>query len=192
MPEVEEIQYGSDLGLVDKSHKYIYLECPNCGKLRWIKLIKGKPAYNYCNPCMQKRIRPIGDKSTFWKGGKHKTKIGYVLIWLSLDNFFYPMINGTGYVFEHRLVMAKHLNHCLLPWEVVHHKNGIRDDNRLENLELLPTQKYHVVDSVIKQYIKRLESKMDKLLEGQRELRTEVRLLRFENKQLKEQNVSCK
>ena len=88
----------------------------------------------------------------------------YVLVRLSMeDSFFSSMAQKNHFVLEHRLVMAKHLKRCLQPWEVVHHKNGAKKDNRLENLMLLPYRKWHLVDAQLKRYIARLERRVAKL-----------------------------
>ena len=94
------------------------------------------------------------------------------------DDPFRIMAVRGRYALEHRLVMAKFLNRCLLPWEVVHHINGIRDDNRLENLKLLPGSGYHVVDAITKARVKRLEAQVGRL-------RQRVTLLEAENVLLK-------
>ena len=49
---------------------------------------------------------------------------------------YYPM-TYKGSIAEHRLVMAKHLGRCLVKGEIVHHINGKKNDNILENLVLV-------------------------------------------------------
>jgi len=71
-----------------------------------------------------------------WKGGRQYCG-GYVRVPLSKDDPLGSMTSPSdSYVLEHRLVMARHLGRPLRKEETVHHKNGIKDDNRLDNLQL--------------------------------------------------------
>ena len=82
------------------------------------------------------RPKPKREKSVGWRGGIHKAPQGYVWELVDHDDPMASMRTSNGYVLQHRLVMARHLGRPLTQTENVHHINGIRDDNRLENLEL--------------------------------------------------------
>ncbi len=133
-------------------------------------MYKLKPKHKVCRKCVQKRaVRQaiivntgrFGSLSHNWLGGRRvNTTEGYIEIYVLPDNFFRPMAKKSGYVAEHRLVMAEYLKRCLFSWEVVHHRNGIKNDNRVKNLELLPHSKYHLVDSNNKSRIVMLEKRV--------------------------------
>ena len=65
---------------------------------------------------------------------RFKTTEGYWRV--AVPDEFAPMADHRGRCFEHRLVMAQHLGRPLRDFENVHHLNGDRGDNRIENLEL--------------------------------------------------------
>lgn len=82
--------------------------------------------YSNCIKCTNKLRADYGT-------GRY-LKNGYVMVFQK----GHPRATGSRgiYVFEHILVMEKHLGRHLTKNENVHHKNGIKDDNSISNLEL--------------------------------------------------------
>lgn len=80
-----------------------------------------------------------GADNPSWKGGRI-VKNGYIMI-LAPES---AMAEQHGYVFEHRLVMARMIGRDLEPQEVVHHKDGDQTNNNSSNLELFPSVVEHI------------------------------------------------
>lgn len=107
----------------------------------WVELRKNLEEYSKVikriGDSSKGRIMPKGDKSNGWKGGRFKLN-GYVYIYCpSHPRSVKGGKGGGGYVLEHRLVIEKSIGRYLTKEEDVHHINGIKDDNRLENLKLV-------------------------------------------------------
>lgn len=105
--------------------------CPTCGQTftPWPKEVRRGHGMFCSRRCARKA--QTGEKASQWHGGIFR-KRGYVMI----------IQHDHTYEAEHRLVMAKVLGRALTSDEVVHHINGIKDDNRPENLQAM-TQSEH-------------------------------------------------
>ena len=109
---------------------------------------KGKPCWNKgltkeTDERLKKQHKNRNGRfSSNWKGGRRKIK-GYVWVWVEKTNPFFKMARRKNNILEHRLVMAEHIGRCLEDQEYVHHINGTKDDNRIENLMVVTSSQHN-------------------------------------------------
>jgi hypothetical protein len=92
-----------------------------------------------------------GAENPSWKGGQHISN-GYVMV----------SVGKKRYRHEHRIVMEQFLGRSLKRDEIVHHMNGIRDDNRPENLAVttLKDHEHHTYVKCLQGRIRELEHQL--------------------------------
>ncbi len=160
MPQLGDRVHAIDIGR-DSRGFVQWVKCPDCGMERWIhdRKQRGFPipenSYKVCPTCRLKEWLQTrnykGENSPTWKGGRLKRGTGYIGI---LKHGHYRA-NKSGYVWEHILVWEETHKRKLPKGYLIHHINGIKDDNRPTNL-LAMLRKGHSPTLFVKGVQKRL------------------------------------
>ncbi len=119
---------------IKKSHDKLRMCCSRkCGSIYKNKFFRQSDEWK-----IKMSKRNTGKSNPHWKGGFFVRR-GYVYIYKPE----HPFCGSTGYVKRSRFIMGKYLKRDVLPKEIIHHKNEIKDDDRIENLQLFDNIKGH-------------------------------------------------
>ena len=110
--------------------------CEFCGKITEEKYYDKTHKYRFCSRSCS-NLGQMGEKNHRFKGKRRLE--GYIVVYSPS----HPKAFRDGEVFEHILVAEKALGHYLPKGAVVHHINGIKDDNRNCNLLICQNDNYH-------------------------------------------------
>ena len=101
--------------------------------------VEGLPLDNIAAHATLQRMR-TGACNPNWQGGKSIASNGYVIVRVGKNHH---LADVRGYAYEHRLVAEAKLGRTLGVGDIVHHKNGIKTDNRPENIEVMQSAAQH-------------------------------------------------
>jgi hypothetical protein len=119
------------------------VRCPMCRSLPVIGYFNKRHS-GLCQRCSQARRALKVHTSGRWLDNNGYVRIALAIIPDDELPFARQVRDGmNGSIHEHRWVMAKHLGRPLERTEIVHHRNGDKTDNRLENLQLFSSKEHH-------------------------------------------------
>ena len=137
--------YKHRLDLMRKQPKRQPHLCITCGK-------QISRRSTYCKPCFLDKARHSpSDQAPNWKGGR-RIAHGYVFVRCSRES------GSKGYISEHRSVWEKAHGEKLPNDWIIHHLNGIRNDNRPANLVAMPRKKHNRLQQAMAKRIQELEA----------------------------------
>jgi len=130
---------------------------------RYLKEMEITRNYSECMLEYMKGKRPYN-----FRGWYIEKRTGYKIVMIPKESPFSSMAfiltkSKALYIREHRLVMAKNLGRALKPWEVVHHINHNKLDNRIENLELIAGQAWHNGETIVFNELNKMEKRIMEL-----------------------------
>jgi hypothetical protein len=124
----------------EPNNKQCKIKCDQCGHIIYRSHAHTVRArHHFCDIICRTEWELDITHHPAWKGGEI-TRLGYVFI--KVKN--HPHADILGYVKRSRLVMEAYLGRYLTPEEAIHHLNEIRDDDRLENLQLCSSNSEHM------------------------------------------------